>query len=413
MRYVAVVSLSYAVACAPTSVGPAQPAFPTVDLLRTGHRVVAYYPAWASLNADAPYLIADVPADVLTHLNYAFANISETGEIIAGYPRADTARTNHGASDKVFHGNFRELQRLKDRYPHLRTLISVGGWEWSGQFSTVAATAESRRRFAESAVDFLTRFGFDGVDLDWEFPATDGLHPGRPEDAVNFTLLLAAVRHALREEETARGRRYYLTIAAPGDLGAARKLQWTEIHRYVDWINVMAYDFAGTWSQKTVLNGALYPTDRLEYDGSLLNEQANARDLLFGYLEANVPAEKIILGVSFGGKAWYGVPNRNNGLFQPYGGGAVAPTTYIRATEVQHRMQEFWHEEAQVPWLFDPETGLMITFENSRSMWLKGAFARENRLGGVMLWQIAGDDSSHVLLRSLVAGVIGNTKGMP
>jgi chitinase len=151
----------------------------------------------------------------------------------------------------------------------------------------------------------------------------------------------------------------------------------------------------------------------LEYDGSLLNEQANARDLLFGYLEANVPAEKIILGVSFGGKAWYGVPNRNNGLFQPYGGGAVAPTTYIRATEVQHRMQEFWHEEAQVPWLFDPETGLMITFENSRSMWLKGAFARENRLGGVMLWQIAGDDSSHVLLRSLVAGVIGNTKGMP
>jgi len=110
--------------------------------------------------------------DKLTHINYAFANIQD-GRIVEGNP-----------SDSV---NFLSLQTLRTKYPHLKLLVSVGGWSWSDHFSDAALTGESQERFAQSALEFMLKYKLDGVDLDWEYPGQLGEdNVFRPEDKQNF-----------------------------------------------------------------------------------------------------------------------------------------------------------------------------------------------------------------------------------
>src|SRR5664279_3154978 len=155
------------------------------------YRVVGYFASWAIY--DRGYFVTDIPADKLTHLNYAFAAISDDGEIALMDEEADTQYTYPGDSDnQPLKGNFHQLQLLKVAHPSLQTIISIGGWTGSAKFSDVALTAQSRDKFARSVVKFVTQYGFDGVDIDWEYP-TGGGDTGnveRPEDRTNFALLL-------------------------------------------------------------------------------------------------------------------------------------------------------------------------------------------------------------------------------
>jgi chitinase len=124
-----------------------------------------YYASWTLYTRG--YEVADIPAQRLTHINYAFANISAAGEVVLGDSWADVEMSYAGDTGaEPFQGAFNQLLKLKARHPHLKTLISVGGWSWSSRFSDVALTADSRAKFARSAVAFITRYGFDGIDID-------------------------------------------------------------------------------------------------------------------------------------------------------------------------------------------------------------------------------------------------------
>src|SRR6185503_20086693 len=138
---------------------------------------------------------AAIAADELTHINYAFANIAD-GRVVEGF--------------KNDAENFRVLAALRRRHPHLKLLVSVGGWTWAGGFSDAARTPESRRRFVQSAVEFVRRHDLDGFAVDWEYPGLPGYgNPHRPEDKQNFTALMAELRAALDREGASR-RRHYL-----------------------------------------------------------------------------------------------------------------------------------------------------------------------------------------------------------
>src|SRR5438105_3119382 len=166
------------------------------------YKVIAYYLASP---APARYFSPDkIPAGRITHLNYAFATI-DGGEMVVGDPALDTSGPD----------NFAKLRQLRKRHPHLKTLISVGGWAWSGHFSDIALTPESRERFADSGVAFIRRHGFDGIDVDWEFPVAGGMQENvrRAEDRQNFTLLLKALRDKLDAAGRADRRRYLLSAA--------------------------------------------------------------------------------------------------------------------------------------------------------------------------------------------------------
>lgn len=147
-------------------------------------RLVGYFAEWAD---GRGYHVADIPADKLTHVNYAFAVIRD----------GQCAARGRAAPE-----HFAQLRALKQKHPHLRTLISVGGWADSGPFSDAALTEASRSKFARSCAAFAATNGFDGVDIDWEYPGGGGLEKdkGRPEDTRNFTLLLAELRRALDDQ---------------------------------------------------------------------------------------------------------------------------------------------------------------------------------------------------------------------
>ena len=133
----------------------------------------------------------------------------------------------------------------------------------------------------------------------------------------------------------------------------------------------------------------------------------NAAAALRRFLDKGTPPEKLVLGLPFGGKSWAGVANANDGLYQPFekeARGVRASWRALRANAL-YGMQRHWHDEAKVPWLFDPEKGIVVVYEDPESARLKAEYARQHGLGGVMFWQVTADDEEHGLLRSLVAGL--------
>ncbi|MCB9594650.1 MAG: glycoside hydrolase family 18 protein [Sandaracinaceae bacterium] len=365
-------------------------------------RVVGYFTAWGVYGRD--FHVDDVDAARLTHINYAFANVSASGECVLGDPYADTERTYDGdAWDDPLRGSFRRLQLLKERHPHLRTLISVGGWTWSTHFSDVALTEESRRRFASSCVDFMARYGFDGVDIDWEYPVGGGLegNGNRPEDRHNYTLLLEELRRQLDARGEADGQRYLLTIAAPAGPSIIEHLELAALGGILDWINLMAYDLNGAWSEQTAFNA---PMHTYEGDRSPAGFEVDAA--VRAYLDGGVPPDRLVLGVPFYGRSFAGA-TAGDGLGVAFSGAGEG--TWERgvvdwddiATNYLPRMTRRWHEAAQVPWLHDPTTGLFISYDDPESLRIKRDYARGLGLGGVMVWELSADDDASTLLQAV------------
>jgi chitinase len=354
-------------------------------------RVVGYFAGWNAGRYDA----GDIPAGKLTHVNYAFGVIRD-GEV---------AVRNEPAALRHFEG----LRELKKKHPHLRTLVSVGGWADSGPFSEAALTDASRAKFARSVVAFMAGHGFDGVDIDWEFPGGGGLDKtkARPEDTQNFTALLAELRRQLDEQGKADGKRYLLTIAAPAG-GHHQKMELERIHRHLDFINLMTYDFAGTWGPRTAFNAPLYP-DPAQKDSRSADASVKA------YLDRGVPKERLCLGVPFYGKAFGGVKDVDHGLYQPHMGrpprvaGSGNDWSYrsIAANHIGKGTTRFWHEQAKVPWLFNPATGVWVTYDDPESLKHKAAYVRQKGLGGVMIWELSQDDGQSSLLNAIDLGLRG------
>jgi chitinase len=363
------------------------------------YRIVGYYSSWSIYARQ--YFVPDIPADKLTHINYAFANISDAGECILGDSWADTEYSYPGDTDtQPLRGNFHQLNLLKQAHPHLRTFISVGGWSWSGKFSDVALTAESREIFARSCVDFMLEYGFDGIDLDWEYPAGGGdiANVERPEDEENFILLLDAVRTEL----DARGDGYLLTIAAGAGRAKYATLDWVRIHALLDWINVMAYDLSGGWSAVTGFNAPLYNSTARPPEGTSVDTAMQ------DYVALGVPAEKLILGVPFYGYGWAAVSATNNGLHQPWRG--RPPGTWeagafdysdLLENYIDGAYTRYWDEAAQVPYLYNADEGVMITYDDPESLAIKAQYVRDQGFGGVMFWELSPDDDAATLLTTL------------
>jgi chitinase len=372
-------------------------------------KVVGYFAEWSVY--DRNYHVKDIPAARLTHLNYGFAKIVD-GECTVFDPFAALEKEYPGGKDAK--GNFNQLRLLKSRHPHLKTLISVGGWTLSGPFSDVALTAASRAKFAKSCVAFVRKHGFDGVDVDWEYPAGGGLQANktRPEDTANYTLLLAELRKHLNAAGKDDGKGYLLTIAAPAGPRVIENLELGKLAGIIDWFNLMAYDFHGSWDERTNFNAPLFAAkeDPARDD---LSRRLNVDAAVRAYLDAKVPAEKLVLGVPFFGRGWSGVKFANNGLYQPHKG--LPKGTWEEgvfdykdlAKNYAGKFARHWHDGAKVPWLFDLAKGVMISYDDPESMRLKGDYAREKKLGGVMCWELSADDAKGSLLGALREGMIG------
>jgi len=375
-----------------------------------GRRVVGYYTAW-SIYARK-FEVSQIPAERLTHINYAFANVSPKGECVLGDPQADVLKTYPGdkQTDPI-KGNFNQLLLLKRKNPHLKTLISVGGWSWSARFSDTALTPDSRRRFASSCVAFIKRYRFDGVDIDWEFPVAGG-KPGnkqRPEDKRNLTLLLAELRRQLHAQGKKDKRDYLLTIAVTAAPGKIRNLEVEAIARQLDWINVMTYDFSGSWSPRTGFNSPLFaPADSPRPEDAGLNANVAVQT----YLKAGLPRNKLVLGVPFYGRGWKEVLDEHHGLYQPHQGvprGTWEPGSFDYKDLRRNYLGRFarhWDNVAKVPWLYDARTRTMVSYDDVESVSAKSHYVAQQKLGGVMIWELSQDTTDNSSLLRAISTVL-------
>ncbi|WP_180539777.1 glycoside hydrolase family 18 protein [Nevskia soli] len=346
-------------------------------------RLVGYYEA-GDIGAKQ-YFVTDIPGDLLTHVIYAFANVTVT--------QSGAAVVSVDAKDDGI--NFPLLSTLKTNYAQLRVLISVGGANHSTNFSAVASDDGLLTQFVQSSVQFMTENGFDGIDIDWEFPG--------PEDSANFTTLLQQLRGQLDAQGEADGCHYLLTIAAPAGQQHIVNLQLPQIYPVVDWINLETYDFSTASSHKTNFVAPLF-TEKGD-----LNVDAAVKS----YLAGGVPADKIVLGLRFVGTGWQGVPSTNKGLYQSVTGPAPgtwdkagsAPTGSLGYQDIEDNYlgtyTRSWDKEAQAPWLYNADTGIMISYEDPQSLTAKVNYAVSNGLGGVMIWELGSDDSAGTLVNAV------------
>lgn len=319
----------------------------------------------------------EIAAGKLTHVNYAFANIQD-GEMVEGC-EADSA-------------NFVVLNRLKKDNPLLKILVSVGGWGWSGGFSDMALTKESRARFIQSALEFIEKHCLDGLDIDWEYPGLPGAgNPNRAEDKENFTLLLKECRSAL--DAMAESKHYLLTIAAAASSAFIEKNDMGEASQYLDMVNLMTYDFAGEWDDVARHHANLFPSDYYEWGNSV-------SETVSRYIEEGVPAEKLVIGVPFYGRGWRNIAPVNDGIDQSGDGLSNVNLSYrrLRRNYLSNSAYKYgWDHSAKAPYLFNEEDGVFITYENSQSLQLKCDFVKENNLKGVMFWEYFGDYEEELL----------------
>jgi chitinase len=350
-------------------------------------KLVAYFPEWASAHK---YSVSDIPASELDAVIYAFAGISSDGLVVAHQPR-------------IAESHFTELKKLKSSQPELKTLISVGGWSFAQRFSELSASEEGRRRFASSVVDFIEKYGFDGVDIDWEYPGGAGgaeAGPSVKNDAHNFLLLLQELRRHLNRHAKAKGRPFYLSAAMPAGYDKYEKLNLRAISKELDWINLMTYDYHGSWEHKTGHQAALtYHAGSNE--GKRYVIEATVKD----YLKAGVVSSKILLGIPAYGRVWVGVSHKAQGLFQH----GYAPThrTGITATIPYYHVLKMlradpkgffrgWDRKARASYLYSKELfgGLFVSFDNKESLKSKAKFVNSQGLGGFMVWELSQDLSA-------------------
>ncbi|KAJ6586930.1 glycoside hydrolase [Mycena vulgaris] len=318
-----------------------------------------------------------IPHD-LTHILYAFANLkADTGEVILSDDWADKDIHYPGDSwndsgDNLY-GNFKALYNLKKQNRHLRTLLSIGGWTYSPQFHPVVVSPALRANFVRSSIKLLEDFGLDGLDIDYEYPSNSA-------QAVGYTELLRELRHGLDEHARAKGADYkfLLTIAAPCGPDNYQKLKVKEMDKYLDFWNMMAYDFSGSWD-------------------SVANHQANvfggpisASTSIHWYISQGVERSKIIMGVPLYGRSFMNTEGPGK-PFTGIGPGSWEQGVYDYRALPLPGSHMFRDEKAMASWSYDYEKKEMVSFDTEEVARWKGEWIRKEGLGGAMVWELSGD----------------------
>jgi chitinase len=338
------------------------------------YRIVGYVAGWATPAAIHP--------GKLTHINFAFARITPDGTV---------ALANAGLEKSLL-----RVLALRKKSPRLKVIVSIGGWEADG-FSDAALTDASRAAFADSAVEFVRKYSLDGVDIDWEYPGQGvaGIKY-RAEDRQNFTRLLRTLREKLDAASAVQGRtgsdRYTLTIAS-ADREYFDHTEMDKLQVYLDWVNVMSYDFFNSLTPTTGHHAGLYraalasPTDR-DADASVKQ-----------HLAAGIPPEKLVLGVAFYGRGFAGVKPVNNGLNQPYARFEAAHD-YSELADKLIDKQGFvrhWDDRAKAPYLWNSGSRTFISYDDPESIGIKAQYVKAHHLGGMMFWELSEDRNDELL----------------
>lgn len=450
-------------------------------------RVIGYFTSWRNGSNDQPsYLVDDIPWDKISHINYAFGHVNEDNELSVGPDSPDNPATGmtwdrpglEPDPEFGYDGHFNLLNKFKKDNPGVKTLVAVGGWAEtggffgpdgdrvaSGGFYSMTTTGNGVNHagietFADSAVEFVREYGFDGLDIDYEY-ATSMQGAGSPDDYwisdarrgllwEGYEELMRVLRVKLDEAAAEDGTYYQLTVAAPSSGWLLRGQEVHQIVQYLDFVNMMTYDLHGTWNHFVGHNGALFDSGQ----DPELRDVYNAFDGI-GYLNADwahhyfrgaMQAGRINLGVPFYTRGWQDVQGGENGLWgtsalpdqtrcqpgtginDPCGHGAggidnlwfdsdpmtgeaieagVNPIWHVLNledgvvgdyvgdygvdTELVGSYERHWDDVTKNEWWWNPQTRTFLSGDADQTIGAKADYVADTGLGGVMIWEMAGD----------------------
>ncbi|KAJ4243459.1 Chitinase 4 [Fusarium torreyae] len=341
-----------------------------------------YFTNWGIYGRN--YQPQNLPASQLTHVLYAFMNVRADGTVFTGDSYADLEKHYTGDSWEEpgtnAYGCVKQLFQLKKANRKLKVMLSIGGWTWSTNFPAAASTATTRATFATSAVTLMKDWGFDGIDVDWEYPAN-------ATEASNMVLLLQAVRKELDaySKQYASGYHFQLSIAAPAGPDNYNKLKLKELGSVLDHVNLMAYDYAGSWST---------------YSGHQANKYANSKNpnatpfntdqAVTAYINGGVPSGKMVLGMPIYGRSF----QNTAGIGQTYsgvGGGSWENGVWDYKVLPKSGASLVYDSTAQASYSYDSNTKELISFDTPGMVKNKVLYIKNKSLGGSMFWEASAD----------------------
>ncbi|NII85797.1 glycosyl hydrolase family 18 protein [Pedobacter sp. SG908] len=326
--------------------------------------VIAYYTGQNTV-------IDSFPIEKLSHLIYSF-----------GHLKGDSLNIR-SAKDSAL---ISKMISLKKRNPDLKVMIAMGGWSACQNCSEVFSRANGRKTFAKTTKEILNFFHADGIDIDWEYPAVLGFpgHRYTVEDKHNFTLLIKELRKKL-------GKKAEISFAAGGTKNCIDScFEWDKVMPLVNRVNVMSYDLVSGYATLSGHHTPLYATAKQPLSGDYAVKTL---------IDLGVPTQKIALGAAFYARIFENTTDAGQGLYQP--------TKFLKGVSFKDFSKQFaaengytyyWDETAKAPYYYNPQTRYLATFDDAKSISLKTKYVIDQKLNGIMFWELTDDAYNNGLL---------------
>lgn len=350
--------------------------------LGSAYRLVCYFTNWAQYRpGEGKYMPQSVDPCLCTHIIYAFAGM-----------RSNQIATYEWNDPKLY----KEINSLKNKNANLKTLLSIGGWNFGTQkFTAMVASSGTRQIFIKSVIAFLRGYGFDGLDIDWEYPGSRG---SPPVDKHLYTVLAQELMAAFEAEGKSAGKPRLLLSAAVagGKNNIDTGYEVPQLGQVVDFFNVMTYDFYGPWSHVTGENSPLYA---LPNNQDTTNLYFNVEYAMNYWKSKGAPVEKLNVGFPTYGHT-FRLTSSSTAVGAPAGGAGPAGKftrqagflAYYEICGFLNGATSEWNAPQDTPYAF--KSGIWVGYDNVKSFGDKVEWLKKNNFGGAMVWDLALDDFS-------------------
>ncbi|MFT6716215.1 MAG: GH18 family chitinase [Saprospiraceae bacterium] len=355
--------------------------------------IIGYYASWLMYQRGGAVVPESIDYSKYSIINFSFFAPDENGFIEGTDPWADTlllrGRVDWGKPQPAYYPN----TSLVD-FAHLwgvKVMVSIGGWTLSDNFPGIAADSVKTARFASECVRVIKAYQFDGIDIDWEYPCYEE-HAGRQDtDRDGFTFLMRSIRDSIDAYGKKTETDFLLTAAFGAQDIRMQCIDYKEVTKFMDYVNMMTYDMNGVWNEEANHNSPLFdpeygPAQSLNETHRLLTEK-------YG-----IHPSKINMGVAFYGRTLRGFKEEPK-LFGKHKGKAddvrfalhEGSPTYFQIMLEKHNYKEYWDDVAKVPYLIDEKDSSFVSYDNPKSIRLKAQFIMDKKCAGAIIWDLTND----------------------